>query len=67
MNICKISICLPVFINTKSLTDICKQNILLGATVYIHHRYGHCLSLFKVMNLDKTFYARHNWIYIFLF
>lgn len=40
------SLCLPVFINTKSLTDICKQNILLGTTVNIHHRYGHCLSLF---------------------
>lgn len=45
-------ICLPVFINTKSLTDICKQNILLGTTVNIHHRYGHFLSLCKVYELQ---------------
>lgn len=61
------SICLPAFITTKSLTDTCKRNILSGATVSIHYNYGHCLSLCKVMNLNKTFYARHNWIYIFLF
>lgn len=60
------SICLPAFITTKPLTDICKQNILSGATVSIHYNYGNCLSLFVRLwiSIFKTFYARHNWIII---
>lgn len=46
------SICLPAFITTKSLTDICKQNILSGATVSIHYNYGNCVGLCKVMNFN---------------